>query len=74
MLIRFNTNAPKEIRSFHEIKRIQEKRGESKLKNMKKDKRRVIEGNKRKEKAELQKNGYLGTKAGSRKVKAVLRR
>jgi hypothetical protein len=56
------------------MKRIQEKRGESKLKNMKKDKRRVIEAKKRKEKSDLQKNGYLGTKAGNRKVKAVLRR
>ena len=41
---------------------------------MKKDKRKSIEGKIKKKKAEDLKRGYAGTKAGNRKVKAILRR
>jgi hypothetical protein len=74
LIFRFNSNAPRELRNVHEIRKLHEKKGESKLKNMKKGKRKVIESKMRKLKGEERKNGYLGTKAGNRKVKAVFRR
>lgn len=72
--IRFNAHVPRELRNVHEIKKIHLKKNEAKLKNMKKEKRRVVEAKKRKQKADDRKNGILGTKAGNRKVKAILRR
>jgi hypothetical protein len=72
--LRFNSNAPRELRNVHEIRKLHDKKNDSKLKNMKKGKRKVIESKMRKLKGEERKNGYLGTKAGNRKVKAVFRR
>lgn len=73
-ILRFNANVPRELRNVNEIRKLHEKKGESKLKNMRKDKRRAIEGKMRKKKAEETNRGYAGTKAGNRKVKAVFRR
>lgn len=72
--IRYNANVPRELRNVHEIKKLHLKKNEDKLKNMKKEKRRIIEAKKRKQKSDERKNGILGTKAGNRKVKAILRR
>mmetsp|Transcript_8109 Transcript_8109/g.8636 ORF Transcript_8109/g.8636 Transcript_8109/m.8636 type:complete len:235 (-) Transcript_8109:43-747(-) len=71
---KFNTHIPRETRNVHEIRKLHQKKSQDKLKNMKKDKRRSIEGKMRKEKAEQMNRGYAGTKAGNRKVKAVFRR
>jgi hypothetical protein len=72
--IRFNSNVPRELRSVDEIRKLHTKKNESNLKNMKKGKRKVIEGKMRKQKSEERKSGFLGTKAGNRKVRAVFRR
>jgi hypothetical protein len=73
-LVRFNANVPRELRSVDEIRKLHNKKNESNLKNMKKGKRKVIEGKMRKQKNEERKSGFLGTKAGNRKVRAVFRR
>jgi hypothetical protein len=58
-------------KDMHKIKKTKEN---SKLKNMKKDKRSKIENKGRKAKATKDAaSKYSGTKAGQRKVKAILR-
>eukprot|EP00602_Paraphysomonas_sp_CaronLab_P001583 CAMPEP_0185030076 /NCGR_PEP_ID=MMETSP1103-20130426/16815_1 /TAXON_ID=36769 /ORGANISM="Paraphysomonas bandaiensis, Strain Caron Lab Isolate" /LENGTH=762 /DNA_ID=CAMNT_0027565051 /DNA_START=427 /DNA_END=2715 /DNA_ORIENTATION=+ len=71
---RFNRKVPDEIRNAHQIRKIQNKRSDMKLKNMKKEKRKSIEGNNRKKKSEQAKNAFSGPKAGNRKVKVIVRR
>lgn len=72
---KYNTKVPDELRKPHEIKSLKKKREGMKLKNMSKVKRKSVLGNAEKKKAA--KGGgkvQMGTKAGQRKVKAILRR
>jgi hypothetical protein len=71
---KFNSKVKDELRSSKDIKKMKDERANLKLKNMSKDKRRKIEGQQRKAKKAAEMAGMnRGTKAGRRKVKAVLR-
>jgi hypothetical protein len=68
---KYNTKVPNELRSAQQIKVIRKERDKSKLKNMTKDKRNsLLKKNKAKKPNEVR----VGTKAGNRKVKIVVRR
>lgn len=69
-----NSKVPSELKSVHEIKAQRKKKEGQKLKNMSKVKRKSVLGHEAKKQAKKTGNVQLGTKAGQRKVKAVLRR
>lgn len=71
---KFNSKVPSELKTANEIKAIRKKKEGQKLKNMSKAKRKSVLGNEAKKKAKKIGNVQIGTKAGQRKVKAVLRR
>ena len=67
-----NAKVPRELRSAQDIKSLRKKKDQLKLKNMSKVKRKSVlaaEAKKKTKNSAVQ----LGTKAGQRKVKAVLR-
>ena len=69
-----NRNAPEELRDANVIRKMKKDSDKNKLKNMPKDKRGKIERQKKKAKSEAGlAKGRLGTKAGNRKMKAILR-
>lgn len=69
-----NAKVPSELKSAQDIKASRKKKEGQKLKNMNKAKRKSVLGNDAKKKAKKLGNVQIGTKAGQRKVKAVLRR
>lgn len=73
--MRVNTNVKSELRSAEEIRRLKSKKANITMKNMSRDKRSKLEGRARKKKiAASGANGRLGTKAGNRKMKIILRK
>lgn len=72
--VKNNRNVKDELLSSKDIHKMKKIKENSKLKNMKKDKRSKIENKGRKAKATKKAaNEHTGTKAGQRKVKAILR-
>ena len=69
-----NSKVPSELKSAQDIKAVRKKKESMKLKNMSKVKRKSVLGNDAKKRAKKIGNVQVGTKAGQRKVKAVLRR
>lgn len=67
---KYNSKVPNELRSAQQIKVIRKDRDKSKLKNMGKDKRNAVMKKNKRPKNDVR----LGTKAGNRKVKVVMRR
>jgi ATP-dependent RNA helicase DDX54/DBP10 len=70
---RYNTKVPDELRSANDIRKLAKNRDDNKLKNMKKDKRKKIEGKMRKAK-NAERNAKLGKNRVSMKMKAIVRR
>jgi ATP-dependent RNA helicase DDX54/DBP10 len=68
-----NSKVPSELKSVQEIKSNRKKKQSQTLKNMSKDKRKSVLGNDAKRKALKSGNIQIGTKAGQRKVKVVMR-
>jgi ATP-dependent RNA helicase DDX54/DBP10 len=69
-----NRGAPEELRDANVIRKMKKESDKNKLKNMPKDKRGKLERQKKKAKSEAGlAKGRLGTKAGSRKMTAILR-
>lgn len=72
--MKVNRGVKDELLTAKDIHKIKKTKENSKLKNMKKDKRSKIENKGRKAKATKEAaSKYSGTKAGQRKVKAILR-
>ena len=72
--MKLNRGVKDELLTSTEIHKVKKTRENMKLKNMAKDKRSKIESKGRKAKATKDAaSRYLGTKAGQRKVKAILR-
>lgn len=70
---RHNRNVPEELKNAQQIRKAHKDKDNMKLKNMSKEKRKSVTGNKKKSAAEAQKSKFSGSKAGQRKVKIVMR-
>lgn len=73
--VSFNKNVKSELRNADEIRRSKKDKANVNLKNTRKDKRKNIESKTRRKKVSASTgNGQIGTKAGNRKVKIIMRR
>lgn len=70
---RVNRKVPEELKNAQQIRKAQKAKDDMKLKNMSKEKRKSMTGNKKKNAAEAQKSKFSGSKAGQRKVRIVMR-
>lgn len=70
---RHNRKVPEELKNAQQIRKAHKEKDNMKLKNMSKEKRKSITGNKKKSAAEAQKAKFSGSKAGQRKVRIVMR-
>jgi len=72
--VKVNRHLKDELKDINTLRKARKVKDNLKLKNMTKDKRRKVEGAAKKKKALEQSQALRGrTKAGSRKVKAILR-
>jgi len=72
--VKVNRHVPDEVKGAAALRKAKKAKDNLKLKNLSKDKRRRVEGHKKKKQA-LEKAASLKgvTKAGNRKIKAILR-
>lgn len=70
---RHNRKVPEELKNAQQIRKAHKEKDNMKLKNMSKEKRKSMTGNKKKSAAEAQKSKFSGSKAGQRKVRIVMR-
>jgi hypothetical protein len=71
--VKVNTNVKSELRSAQEIRKSKKTKSNLDMKNMAKDKRRKVEAKGRKKKSASSDKNRLGTKAGNRRVKVLVR-
>jgi hypothetical protein len=71
--VKVNTKVKEELRSAQDIKKLRKEEAKLKLKNMSREKRNSILKEQKKAKKARQNNVRLGTQAGNRKMKVILR-
>lgn len=71
--VRVNSTVKEELRSAQDIKKGRKEQAKLKLKNMSRDKRNSILKEQKKAKKAKQNNVRLGTQAGNRKMKVIMR-